>query len=140
MTRAEYYEHKKGFEQFKKELKAENKDIPKFVMSYAQYCKHTFTAYLGEITFSYEKRIEDWKPYTEDENNNLYETAKRVVSILEKDKAVYGTVENETNVRASEIVNSAAFRRYSESLGGIRYATEIKTEYGRRYKYLRFTF
>lgn len=134
MTRKEYYEEKETFEQFKKELKKEIGSVCKFVMSYAQFCNRTFTAYVGEIT-PYEKRIAEWSNPCED----FKDIAAKIVDMYEKDLAKYGTPEKEVGERIEKIVNSAAYKKFAE-LWGIKWETEIKTEYGKEYKYLRFRF
>ena len=136
MTRAEYYEQKKELELFKKELKKEIGDTPKFVMSFAQFGNRTFTAYMGEVT-PYEDIIAEWN--TPNARKNFGETAAKIVAIYEKYLAEYGTPDKEIAAKIERVVNSNAFKKFAE-LWGIRWATEVKTEYGRTHKYIRFRF
>ena len=138
MSRTEYNEQKKIFEQFKKELNKEigKENTPKFIMSYAQFCNRTATALLGGLK-PYEEIIASWKPYAVPESK-LYDCAVRVIERAEKDLAEYGTPGNETQLLAEKIVNSVAFKKFSETFGGVRWSTEVKTDCGKTYKYLRF--
>ena len=50
----------------------------------------------------------------------------------------YGTKENYAKSEVERIINSKAFEKFNEAGGGVKYSTEIKTEYGIDYLYLRF--
>ena len=136
MTRADYYEAKKVFDQFKKELKKEIGDAPKFVMSFAQFGNRTFTAFMGEVT-PYEYIIAKWN--TPSARKDFGETAAKIVAIYEQRLAEHGTPEKEIAAKIERVVNSNALKKFAE-LWGIRWTTEVKTEYGRTYKYIRFRF
>ena len=136
MTRTEYYEEKKVFDQFKKELKKEIGDAPKFIMSYAQFCNRTFTAFMGEST-PWENIVAEWE--TPDARKNYGEAAEKIVAIYKQKIAEFGSPEKEISERIAMVVNSNALKKFSE-LWGIRWATETKTEYGRTYVYIRFRF
>lgn len=136
MTRAEYNESKKVFEQFKKELAAETAVECKWVLSFAQYKNHTATAFISDMR-SYESVIDSWKPYLDGENDHMREMAKAVITAETELIEKYGTVENYTEAVVNTIINSNAFERFAAAFGITGYSTEIKHECGHDYKYLR---
>jgi hypothetical protein len=123
------------FEQFKKEVKAETGENRKWVMSFAQYRNRTATAYIANVT-PYEDTIAKWEPYNIP-GNDWYNVARQVVESAKENLAKYGTPETEADKIIDRIVNSKAYSKFAETFGVVKYTTEVKTENGNKYKYLR---
>lgn len=140
-------EIKKAFEQFKKELKKETGIFGGFVMNRAQIAKGTATKLVCN-TISYEKEIEEvvyydekvqgYETWTDEEKARRHTRNLERIAYLNGEIEKYGTKTNFANDEVERIVNSKAFQKFSETAGGVKYGTEIKTEFGVDYIYLRF--
>ena len=141
---------KKAFELMKKELKKETGISGGFTMSAKQIENRTAT-YLVCNLIPYEKeiarikasceRVRGYNTWTDAEKErfcNDYE--QNWIPYFEKQIEDYGTKENYANVIAERIVNSKAFSKFSETIGGVRYHLESKRESGLDVMYLRFNY
>lgn len=141
-------EIKKAFETMKKELKKELNISGGFTMSARQIENRTAT-YLVCNLISYEKEIKYHEDTierisksnrTDADKQRWYDDCNKWVSFWKSEQAKYGTKENFVKVEVERIVNSKAFAKFSEAVGGCKYHVETKTDCGMQFVYLRFNY
>lgn len=142
-------EIKKAFETMKKELKKETGIYGGFVMNAKQIENRTAT-YIVCNLIPYEKEIEDakywdgvvqgYKTWTDEAKARRHSENMARIATLEDMIAKYGTKMNEGKERITKILESKAFEKFSTTLGGVKTSTEIKTDYGVDFLYLRFRY
>ena len=140
-------EIKKAFEQFKKELKKETGICGGFTMSAKQienrtatYCVCNMISYEDEIAYHKRAcdRVRGYDSWTEEEKARFISNAEETIKYYEGQIARYGTKENYARETVARIVNSNAFKNLANTIGDVRYCTEIKTSSGLTLEHLRF--
>lgn len=140
-------EIKKAFEQFKKELKKETGIFGGFTMSGKQienrtatYCVCNMIPYESEIKYheSACNRVRSYSSWTDAEKERWIANEEVYIKYFKEQIEKYGTKENYARNTVERIVNSKAFKNFSNAMGGVRYSTEIKNVSGLTVEHLRF--
>lgn len=120
-------EIKKAFEQMKKDLAKEVGISGGFTMSAKQiknrtatYCVCNNIPYEEQIARekASDERVQGYTTWTDEEKANSHARSVETVKRYEARLAEFGTKENEAKVKMERIVNSKAFKKFSDEVGG----------------------
>lgn len=120
-------EIKKAFEQFKKEVKKELGIKYGFSMTAKQIKNRTATfcicntiPYERQIEYSKEvdAKVQGYESWTDEEKRVSHERHLEEIARYEAELAQYGTKENLMKEVTTAIVNSKAFERFQQNIGG----------------------
>lgn len=126
-------EIKKAFEQFKKELKKETGISGGFTMTAKQiknrtatYCINNAIPFEMEIEreLNSDKKVQAYESWSKEMKADFHERTENLVARYEARLKKYGTKQREAAEITKQVVNSKAFKKFSEQLGNVEYNNE----------------